>query len=63
MIPREIIFDVQESTQCGYEARAVGYPIFTQADSLDELKTMLQDAVSCHFGPGEEHVLIRLHML
>ena len=63
MIPMEITFDVLESPQHGYEARAVGYPIFSEADSLDELKRMLQDAVSCHFGQQEEPILIRLQML
>jgi hypothetical protein len=34
----EIIFSVQESPEGGYEARALGYSIFTQADTMDELK-------------------------
>lgn len=36
----EIIFSVQESPDGGYEARALGYSIFTQADTMDELKKM-----------------------
>ncbi len=63
MIPTEIIFDVQESPEGGYEARALGFPIFTEADSLDELKTMLRDAVVCHFGNSEKPGVIRLHMV
>ena len=62
-IQTEFIFDVQGSTQHGYEARAIGYPIFTEADSLDELKTMLRDAVLCHFGDDEQPSLIRLYMV
>jgi hypothetical protein len=58
----EIIFEVQESPEGGYEARALGFPIFTQADTLDELKPMVQDAVRCHFepeaGPREVYVPI-----
>lgn len=46
----EIIFSVHESPEGDYEARALGHPIFTQADSMDELKSMLRDAVACHFG-------------
>jgi hypothetical protein len=49
-VPSEIIFSVAESPEGGYEARALGHSIFTQADTLDELKTMLRDAVACHFG-------------
>jgi len=49
MAESEIIFAVEESPEGGYEARALGHPIFTQADTLDELKAMLRDAVACHF--------------
>ena len=38
-----------------YEAQALGHPIFTQADSMEELKQMLRDAVACHF---EKDVLL-----
>jgi len=33
----------------GYEARALDHSIFTQANSLEELKGNIRDAVSCHF--------------
>jgi hypothetical protein len=49
MSDAEIIFSVQESPEGGYQERALGFPIFTQADSLEELKAMVRDAVSCHF--------------
>jgi hypothetical protein len=63
MTQSEIIFSVQESPEGGYEARALGFPIFTQADSLAELKTMVRDAVSCHFDAGSKPAVIRLHMV
>jgi len=47
-MPKEIIFLVKESPEGGYEARALGYSIFTEADTLEELKEMVQDAVWCH---------------
>ena len=50
----EIIFSVQESPEGGYEARALGFSIFTQAESLDSLKTAIVDAVSCHFDDDPE---------
>ncbi len=56
----EIIFSVQESPEGGYDARALGFSIFTQADSLKKLKTMIRDAVSCHFEEGIKHIIIRL---
>lgn len=63
MAPSEIIFSVQESPAGGYEARALGFSIFTQADSLDELKAMVRDAVSCHFDSDSKPRVIRLHMV
>ena len=49
----EIIFEVREDeTDGGYGARALGHDIFTQADSLEELRTRVKDAVDCHFGQG-----------
>jgi hypothetical protein len=59
----EIIFSVQESPEGGFEARTLGFSIFTEADSLDELKTIIRDAVSCHFEPAEKPSVIRLHMV
>ena len=61
MAQTEIIFSVQESPDGSYEARALGFSIFTQADSMEELRTMVRDAVSCHFADGEKPNIIRLH--
>jgi hypothetical protein len=63
MIDTEIIFSVQESPDGGFEARALGHPLFTQADSMDELKVMVRDAVRCHFESGEVPPVIRLHIV
>jgi len=63
MADTEIIFSVQESPEGGYEARALGFSIFTQADTLDELRAMVQDAVRCHFEPQDAPRLIRLHVV
>ena len=45
----EIIFLVEESPEGGYTAKALGYSIFTEADTWEELREMVQDAVICHF--------------
>ncbi len=60
---KEIIFIVEESPEQGYEARALGYSIFTEADSLEELKKAIQDAVICHFEEHERPKIIRLHIV
>jgi len=59
----EIIFEVEESPGGGFEARALGHAIFTEADTLDELREMVRDAVRCHFDPGTAPRLIRLHLV
>jgi len=59
----EIIFEVQESPEGGYDARALGHSIYTQAETIDELKAMLQDAVRCHFDENEGPRVIRLHLV
>ena len=57
----EIIFIIEESQETGYEARALGHSIFTEADTIEELKVMIKDAVQCHFSPKEMPKIIRLH--
>jgi hypothetical protein len=59
MAEKEIIFSVLESPEGGYEARALGHSIFTEADTLEELKVMLRDAVRCHFNEATRPHLIR----
>ncbi len=63
MAESEIIFAVEESPEGGYEGRALGYSIFTQGDTLDELKEMAQDAVRCHFEEEDRPKVIRLHIV
>ena len=45
----EIIFEVTEAVEGGYNARALGYSIFTQGEDWADLKAMVRDAVLCHF--------------
>ncbi len=60
---KEIIFTVEESPEGGYEARALGFSIFTEADTFEELKKAVQDAVVCHFEEAERPKIIRLHIV
>ena len=59
----EIVFLVEEAPEGGYSARAVSASIFTEADSLDELREAVRDAVACHYDDGERPKLIRLHFV
>ena len=60
----EIIFEVTEAEEGGYCAAALGYGITTQAESLDELRAMVRDAVECYFDtPSQAPKIIRLHFV
>ncbi len=61
----EIIFEVREDeVDGGYNAMALGYGIHTQGDSIEELRTMVKEAVDCYFDETMEapHI-IRLHFV
>ena len=60
MTPTEIIFDVTEAEEGGYNARALGFGIFTQGDDWDDLKAMVEDAVLCYFDEGTAPRSIKL---
>jgi predicted RNase H-like HicB family nuclease len=61
---KEIIFMVEEDAEGGYTARALGHSIFTQADTLEELKKNIKDALKCHFDKDKEiPSIVRLHIV
>lgn len=59
----EIVFAVDEAPEGGFTARALGHSIFTEADSLEELREMVRDAVRVHFDDAERPRAIRLHLV
>ena len=59
----EIVFEVTEAIEGGYDARAVGHSIFTQGIGWTDLKAMVKDAVLCHFDDDELPAAIRLHLV
>lgn len=59
----EIIFHVEEAPEGGYQARALGHSIFTEAETMDELRAAVLDATRCHFEPGTGPAVIRLHIV
>lgn len=59
----EIVFLVEEAPEGGYNARALGESIFTQAETMDELRHLVRDAVRCHFDEGRGPAVIRLHFV
>ncbi len=61
----EIIFEVREDeVDGGFNAMALGYGIHTQGDTLEELRSMVKDAVGCYFDDTMEAPrMIRLHFV
>jgi hypothetical protein len=60
----EIIFEVMEADEGGFCATALGYGINTQAETLEELREMVRDAVECYFDdPAEAPRILRLHFV
>lgn len=58
----EIIFIIEESPEGGYEARALGHSIFTEGETIEELKMNIKEAIHCHF-EADIPKIIRLHYI
>jgi len=59
----EIIFVVEEAPEGGLTAKALGESIFAEAETIEELKINVKEAVECHFDPESMPKIIRLHMV
>ncbi|MFI0347261.1 MAG: 2-oxoisovalerate dehydrogenase [Chthoniobacterales bacterium] len=63
----EITFEIREDEeQQGYTAAALGYDIFTEGETMEELRRMVREAVKCHFfdfPTMERPKAIRLHLV
>jgi hypothetical protein len=63
MTDSEIIFTVTENPEGVFEAAALGHSIFTEADTFEELKDTVKNAVRCHFEEDDRPRVIRLHLV
>jgi predicted RNase H-like HicB family nuclease len=61
----EIIFQVlEDETDGGYTASAVSGGIHTEAETLEELRRNLREAVDCYYDdPAQAPKIIRLHFV
>jgi predicted RNase H-like HicB family nuclease len=59
----EIIFIVEKADEGGYTAKSLGFSIFTEGETLDELKENIKEAVKCHFDEKEIPHIARLHIV
>ena len=59
----EIVFDVTQEADGGFVAECLTEAIFTQADSWEELRRNLREAVRAfYFGQPQAPATIRLHL-
>ena len=58
---KEIVFEITQDPDGGYTAEALGYDIFTQSDSWDELRSNIREATMGYFFDELEKITIRLH--
>lgn len=59
----ELIVLVEEAAEGGFNARAISHSIFSEADTLDELRQNIREAVDRHFEDGQTPKITRLHTL
>jgi predicted RNase H-like HicB family nuclease len=59
----EIIFVIEEAVEGGYTARALGASIFTEGETLSEVKINIKEALNCHFEEDQMPKIIRLHIV
>ena len=58
----ELIFEVRDAEEGGYCARALGYSIFTEADTWEELRANVLEATALHFEDEPVHPrMVQLH--
>lgn len=60
---KELVFVVEEAQEGGYTAYALGENIFTEGDNLEDIRSQILDAVSCHFDKNSHPDMIRLHFV
>jgi hypothetical protein len=60
---KEIIFLIEESLDGGFEAKAVGYSIFTEGETENEVRKNILEAVRCHFDETEMPSFINIRFL
>jgi len=60
----ELIFEVVQEMDGGFSAECLSEDIFTQAESWEELRATVKEAVDCHFCDSQEKPKsIRLHLV
>ncbi len=59
----ELVFEVAQEADGGFTAEALSESIFTQADSWEELKANVREAVQAFYFDSAAPAFIRLHLI
>jgi predicted RNase H-like HicB family nuclease len=59
----ELVFEITQEADGGYCGECLTLDIFTQADTWDELKVNVREAVRAYFFDGPVPERIRLHLV
>ena len=59
----ELVFEVTQEADGGFVAEALGESIVTQADTWDELRDNVREAVSAFYFDRPAPLRLRLHMV
>jgi len=60
---REIVFEITQEADGGFTAESLGESIFTQADSWDELRSNVREAVQAFYFDSVPPASIRLRLV
>ena len=60
---QELVFEVIQDADSGFTAEAIGEGIFTQADSWEQLKTNVREAVQAFYFDSTPPASIRLRLV
>ena len=59
----ELVFEVTQDADGGFVAECLTEPIFTQADTWEELRSNVREAVAAFFDARARPAAIRLHLV
>ena len=59
----ELVFEVTQEADGGFVADALGESIFTQADTWDELRQNVREAVAAFYFDRPAPAVLRLHLV
>ena len=63
MTPNELVFEITQEADGGFVAEALGESIFTEADTWDELRTNVREAVAAFYFDRPAPSRLRLHLV